>query len=261
MVRWAILLLLLLATGCATTRAPVSTLGGERLLGSRRGDVDVYFLGLGAHVEQDVFKNEALLARDRFRERFGTEGRELLLVNQREGESGYPAATLTNLKEALAALGKAMDDEDVLILYVTSHGKRRLIEMRTGPQTRRERLRPGALRHYLNRANIRNRIIFLSACFSGSFIDDLRNPDTVIFTAASHRRPSFGCKADRRLTFFGKAYLEEAWRDERTLSEVFDHALIFISRWEEEEGLRHSEPQRLEGDRMKTLLQRLEGNR
>ncbi len=49
----------------------------------------------------------------------------------------------------------------------------------------------------LERSNIRRRVIIISACFSGSWIPRLANDDTIIMTAASAYRTSFGCAEDR----------------------------------------------------------------
>src|SRR5262249_49714091 len=50
-------------------------------------------------------------------------------------------------------------------------------------------------------------IIVISACYSGSFIRDLRGPRRIILTAARADRSSFGCGAGNRHTLFGEAEL------------------------------------------------------
>ena len=58
-------------------------------------------------------------------QRFDTAGRSLRLVNNDGTLRDYPLATVSNLQRALAAVAQRMDpQEDVLVLYLTTHGSR-----------------------------------------------------------------------------------------------------------------------------------------
>ena len=64
-------------------------------------------------------------------------------------------------------------------------------------------------------ANIRNRVVIVSACFSGAFIAPLANDNTIVMTAAAPDRSSFGCQPQNNWTFFGDAYFNHSVREQR----------------------------------------------
>ena len=64
----------------------------------------------------------------------------------------------------------------------------------------------------LDDAGIRNRVIVVSSCYSGTFVDALRDDDTLVMTASAKDRNSFGCSNEADFTYFGKAYFDEALR-------------------------------------------------
>jgi hypothetical protein len=99
------------------------------------------------------------------------------------------------------------------------------------------------------------KIIVLQGCFSGGFLvgDDalLSVPNTVVLTAASASRPSFGCGAGTRETFWGGALgreLDERVRrgttpDEVPWHEVHEAVAKRIRKLERTLGQRPSKPQ------------------
>ncbi len=87
------------------------------------GVVDLYVVAFAGDAEENVFRNEAEYAEKLFAQRFGAEGRVLVLENNAATVATRPLATLTNLTWALDDVAKTMDPaEDVLLLYVTTHG-------------------------------------------------------------------------------------------------------------------------------------------
>ena len=56
----------------------------------------------------------------------------------------------------------------------------------------------------------RNLVIVISACYSGGFIDALKDERTLVMTAARADRTSFGCSDDSDFTYFGRALFAEA---------------------------------------------------
>jgi hypothetical protein len=64
-------------------------------------------------------------------------------------------------------------------------------------------------------------IVVISACYSGSFIRDLRGPRRIILTAARADRSSFGCGAGNRHTLFGEAELKAFSKPDRSLRQIF----------------------------------------
>ena len=91
----------------------------------RRGVIDLYLLAVGGDGTQEVFRREVDFVRTQFDERFGTRSRSVALVNSRNTMASAPMATVTSIGEALKAIAARMDrDEDILFLFITSHGSR-----------------------------------------------------------------------------------------------------------------------------------------
>jgi hypothetical protein len=111
----------------------------------------------------------------------------------------------------------------------------------------------------LDRSGIKWRILVISACYSGSFIDALKDDHTLIATAASKDRTSFGCGTESEFTYFGDAYINTALREDRSFISAFYRARAAVALREQEEGLKPSEPQIDVGEAMKAKLEQLEG--
>src|SRR5687767_2295973 len=86
----------------------------------RPGLPDLYVIGFAGHGHEDVFRNEVLYLDTLMSARFGARGRVVTLVNHAGslGDAPRPLATLDNLRDALARIGRAMArDEDLLLLF------------------------------------------------------------------------------------------------------------------------------------------------
>jgi hypothetical protein len=155
-----------------------------------------------------------------------------------------PLASASNLARMLRHLGRRMDTrEDVLFLYLTSHGSsRHELSVEFWPLPLND-VTPETLRRALDESGIRWRVIVISACYSGGFIEKLRDDHTLIFTSARANRVSFGCEAGNDFTYFGEAMFGEALRDTVSFIEAFAGALRRIDERERRERLTPSEPQ------------------
>src|SRR3546814_18130384 len=98
-------------------------------------------------------------------------------------------------------------DEDLLRLYLTMHGTEDHELAVTFPPLLEEWITPPQLRAALDDAGISNRVVVISACFSGGFIPDLRAASTLVPTAPRTDRASFGCARASGATWFGRAGL------------------------------------------------------
>jgi hypothetical protein len=171
------------------------------------------------------------------------EGRVVRLVNRADTMKTTPLATRDNLAAAVRAIGAAMDkSEDVLILFMTSHGTRGGFVLQL-PGQRPVEFPPRELAKILDSAGIQNRVVIVSACYSGTFVPPLANDNTIVITAADARNPSFGCAPGREWTFFGDAFFNRALRPGVDLQRAFNGARITISEWELVEKLSPSNPQ------------------
>ncbi|SOT98218.1 Hypothetical Protein CFBP6773_01940 [Xanthomonas arboricola pv. fragariae] len=226
----------------------------------RPGVTDLYVVGFAGDASDDVFRNETLYLRQLFEQRFDARGRVVTLVNNPDnlGEQPYaPLATYDNLYDTLAAIGKRMDrKEDALLLFVTTHGTEDHTLYVQVDQDEEDFISPQDLRQALDDAGIGNRIIVLSACYSGGFIPALRSPDTLILTAARADRPSFGCGNTSNATYFGQAWLIDAMNRSDDPLAAFDMARTAITAREKQEGELPSLPQQSLGKRIAPVLAR-----
>jgi hypothetical protein len=218
----------------------------------------VYYLGFAGFGEQAVFRKEEELASSVFGARFGSARRSLELVNDAHDLKTYPLATYGNLRFALQSIGNRMNRErDLLVLMLTSHGNRDGLALTNGPVVR-DTLAPRDLQRVLDEAQIRWRVIVVSACFSGVFIPPLQSDTTLVMTAADENHTSFGCADNRDLTWFGEALLQDALPQACSLSFAFQDASWLIRRHEAEQGLAHSNPQISLGAQMSDKLDQLD---
>jgi hypothetical protein len=226
----------------------------ERVEPAARGETGVYFVGFAGDGSQAVFRREVLYAREIFGERFGSGERSVLLVNDVEDRDSYPLASVSGLEQTLKALAARMrTEEDVLVLFLTSHGSEDGLEVENGSLPLAQ-LGPADLRQALDDSGIRWRVLVVSACYAGVFLDELRGDTTLIITAADAAHASFGCDDDRELTWFGEAFLRDSLSSSGSLEEAFRRAAALIARREEAGHEVHSNPQLYVGALMRTKL-------
>jgi hypothetical protein len=190
--------------------------------------------------------------------RYGAEGRTITLAGPDGRSAGLPRGSLTSLTIALARIAELIDPaEDVLVLYSTSHGIPAGLAYHEG-DSGYGILAPSRLGLVLGELGIRRRILLLSACHSGVFVPFLGSADTVIVTAASADRKSFGCRAENDWTFFGDALVNNALRKPQPLADATAEARLTIVGWEAGSGLESSQPQVVFGHAVSEWLPALE---
>jgi hypothetical protein len=231
----------------------------ERVTQSEPPTPHAYFVGFAGDADPEVFSREAQFARQVFATRFGSADRSVLLVNDAGDRDSWPLASLSGLAQALKLLATRMDpDEDVLVLFLTSHGSEDGLEVRNGSLPLAQ-LAPEDLRQALDDSGIRWRLVVVSACYAGVFVDALKNDTTAIVTASDAAHSSFGCQEDRELTWFGEAFLKDSLPGSASLEEAFATASRLIGQREDAEHQQHSNPQLYVGAQMRDKLRLLEG--
>ena len=225
----------------------------------RPGLADLYFIGYGGHAYQDVFMKEVLSVRALFDGRFDTRGRSLALVNNLRTVEFLPLANQHNLAAALEAVAARMNsEEDVLFLFLTSHGSEDHRLSNAFWPLGLDDLPAERLDALLDASGIKWRIVVVSACYSGGFIEPLQDAHSLILTAARADRNSFGCDHLNDFTYFGQAYFDEELRRQTDFVAAFHDAAASITAREEAEGLISSEPQIFIGAAMAAKLTELE---
>jgi len=231
----------------------------ERVERGRRGQRELFYLGFAGHGEQNVFATEVTAVERLTHERFAAKGRTVVLANDRKAPSTHPFATKTSLKRALATMAQRMDaGEDVLLLFLTSHGTSdHRFDISLWPYSF-DHLTPAELRAALDESGVQHRIVVVSACYSGGFVDALASPNTLVITAARKDRNSFGCEDGVDWTYFGRAYFADALANTNSFERAFGLAKPLIAEREKAAGHQPSEPQLVVGAEIKPVLAALE---
>jgi len=194
-----------------------------------------------------------------FKERFDAGGRIVRLVNNPKTIREYPIASITSIREALAHVAGTMNvSEDVLVLYVTSHGSadhELVVDFRP---LKLDPITPRTLKSALDDSGVKWKVVIVSACYSGGFLEPLKDERTMIVTAASEDRQSFGCGYASDATYLGKALFGEALRKMYSFEAAAESARTLIEQWEREKNQTPSQPQIHVGSEIRSKLSEIE---
>ncbi len=218
-----------------------------------------FFVGFAGYAEEKVFAEEIKFADRILGDRYGSNERSLLLLNDIRATDQAPLATVSGLRHGLQQIAKRMDlDNDLLILALSSHGSAAPLLSISHGYLPLQDLDGDTLSAALDDAGIKWRLIVVSACYSGAFIEELTDSKTAIITAAAADRTSFGCSNDRDLTYFGEAFYRDALPQQDSLRVAFDKAKTLVTEREKEEGMKASNPQAFFGADIDKKLEELE---
>ena len=227
----------------------------NNLVEGKTGDADLFFIGFAGDADEDVFMHEARAAQAILDNHFNTFGRSLVLINNEETVDRLPLANGHNLKNSIKKTAKLMDvEEDILLLFLSSHGSEDHTISASFPPFNLNNIDAGTINTALDTAGIKWRIIIISACYSGGFIEPLADPYTLLITAASADRNSFGCGHDGKYTYFGEAYFENGLKQSKSFVQAFAIAKEIIFEKENKEGFKNSNPQIRMGSEIKSKL-------
>jgi hypothetical protein len=208
------------------------------------GRANLYLIAFAGDGEENVFRNEAEFVVHQFVERFDAAGHTLLLVNNPQTLDSTPLASLSNLEIAVNDIAQKMDaEQDVLLVFLTSHGTRDHVLYINMDPLPLDQIAPDDLADVFDDAHIRNKVVVISACYSGGFIDALKDENTMVITAARADRASFGCGTDSDITDFGRAFFVEGLNHSDSFGGAFNTAKSLIDAWETKDGEEHSYPQ------------------
>ena len=223
------------------------------------GKPNVFFVGFAGYGEQRVFAEEVGLAARVVGSRYGSGSRSVRLINDQRNLTAHPLATVSGLRRALEGIGKRMDlEEDILFLVLSSHGSEGAeLSVQNGGLPLQQLSGPD-LADAIREAGFRWKVIVISACYAGGFIDFLKDERSIILTAAAANRTSFGCSDDRDLTYFGEAFFRDALPGATSLREAFTNAVTVIGAREKEEGVEASDPQAFFGSALEVYIGQVE---
>ncbi len=209
----------------------------------RKGVVDAYVVSVALDSDP-VFGREAREAGRVLSRRYDAAGRTIVLGgSDGSRDSDLPRGSPDVIAAALARVAEVMNPaEDVLILYVTSHGAP-LGLVYNDADAGYGAIGPTRLWYLLSDLGIANRMVLVSACYSGVFVPMLTSDTSIVVTAASADRSSFGCVSDNDWTFFGDALINRALRKPQPLAAAVTEATAMIGGWESAAKLEPSQPQ------------------
>jgi len=217
---------------------------------------NIYSIAIAPQGQQALFAREAKAAIKMLASTYDDHDRGgILLSNDKDDYGVSPLATRGNFETLVRSISERMKpDRDILAVYLASHGsKDATLETGLADFTNVQPISAQALNSAMNAAHIQKRIIMVSACYAGSWIPIVANENSIIITAASADRTSFGCTDDRRMTYFGEAFLKRPIAPDASLSDRFVRAQQIIARWEKAQKLMPSRPQVFVGRNMQSV--------
>jgi hypothetical protein len=219
----------------AIALVPTSTLAardaGERL----------FYIGLALYSEH-WSENDVVELGDKLREESGYQVVPMVASNLRPHVSRLPTADDATILSFVRTAAVQAGPHDIIFVHISTHGApyelaRRIGEGETTGLSSRELAR--VLAPLVGHPTI----IVISACYSGSFIRDLRGPRRIILTAARADRSSFGCGAGNRHTLFGEAELRAFSEPARSLRQIFAAIRNNVAGMEHRQHFPPSQPQ------------------
>jgi hypothetical protein len=204
--------------------------------------VELYTLTLGGDGKQSVFLRESDYVSNMLASRFGAFG-QIRLVNHRDHLVDRPMATRENLRRAAQTLAERSGPEDLIFIYLTSHGTSEHELVLDQPRMELSDLPADELAAVLAPLKNRDKIIVISACYSGGFIPALKDERTLIMTASRADRVSFGCSEEANFTYFGDALFAQALNQTDDLEQAFKMAKATVAERELADNFEASEPQ------------------
>lgn len=204
--------------------------------------IELYTLTLGGDGKQSVFLRESDYVSNMLSSRFGAFG-QIRLVNHRDHLMDRPMATRENLRRAALTLAERSGPEDLLFIYLTSHGTSEHELVLEQPRMQLSDLPSDELAAVLAPLKNRDKIIVISACYSGGFIPALKDERTLIMTASRADRVSFGCSEEANFTYFGDALFAKALNQTDDLEHAFKLAKATVAERELADNFEASEPQ------------------
>jgi hypothetical protein len=204
--------------------------------------VELFTLVVGGDGKQSVFLREADFVSNLLASRFGAYG-QISLVNHRDHMIDRPLATRENISRAIRVLAQRSGPEDLVFIYLTSHGTQEHELVLDQPRIELADLPADELAAVMAPLKNRDKVVVISACYSGGFIPSLKDDRTMVITASREDRVSFGCSEEADFTYFGDALFSRALGETDDLQQAFGEAKAYVAERELADNFDASEPQ------------------
>jgi hypothetical protein len=203
---------------------------------------ELFSLVVGGDGKQSVFMREADYVGNLLGTRFGAFG-QISLVNHRDHMGDRPLATRETISRAIQTLAQRSGPEDLIFIYLTSHGTQDHELVLDQPRLELSDLPANELAAALLPLKNRDKVVVISACYSGGFIPAIKDEKTMVITASREDRVSFGCSEEADFTYFGEALFGKALVETDDLQQAFNEARKWVAQREIAENFEASEPQ------------------
>lgn len=195
------------------------------------GVTDLYFVGFAPDARKIGFVADVESAARVMDRHWATRGRSIVLVNNPSTIAQRPFATVTNLRETLEEIGGIIDpDEDIVMLYLTGDAGRDGVLAAVNPPLELVPLSPRALRSLLDAEGIRFRVVVVSACYAGAWVDALKDDDTAVVASSAADVRGAGCAGGLRPGAFETAFFGDGMRRSGDLVKAFSAARDVLTR-------------------------------
>ena len=197
----------------------------DSLEDERPGVTDLYFVGFAPDARRAGFAADVDAAQRVMDERWNTNGRSVVLVNSALTVAERPFATVTHLRKVLLEIGDTIDaDDDVVMLYLTGSSGTDHTLTAVNPPLELVNLSAQGLKQLLDAAGIRWRIVVVSTCNAGAWIDALKDDETAVIASSSGTVRGGDCTGGVGPTAFGDAFFGQGMRRHDDLMQAFDAA-------------------------------------
>ena len=204
---------------------------------------------------QQVFAREVEAVASILASDFDAAGRIVRLVNSARDPLMAPLLTRRNLGVAIAGVRSRMQDDDILLLFLASHGGPDQFYAEFPPYIPNS-LSANDIAASLEGAGDGPTVAVISACYSGSLSNALATPNRLVLTAADADSVSFGCNDQNEWTEWGRAFWVDALSQSRDFRIAARFAMDVVADREAKQELPPSDPMIVEGAAIGPVLDR-----
>ena len=151
-------------------------------------------------------------------------------------DADWPFATSENIEKVLKKIGDLARPQDKVMLLFSTHGNVDLLGINFS-----SRDYPSVNSAFLKKATValggKQVLMVLSACYSGSFLKPLGEPNRIVIAAAAADKSSFGCQFQSTNTYFIDALFNQSGLHEHSIVQMMDKAKIDVDLREKKQKL------------------------
>ena len=210
----------------------------------------VFYIGLALWTE-NWSENDVLTVSQSLKDLFGDSFDAVILSNKvTKLPATYPISDVRTASTAIKRVSKIADKaDDTIFILVSGHGNKDMLISKIGYN------KPKAIPVWLFKSILKplvdhRAVIIISACHSGSLIDDLENDNWIIITATDEDHVSFGCGPMERNTYFVNAINNSIEKEKNNFRDIFSLAKENIKIKEKRLNFENSNPQMFVGMNM-----------